>query len=325
MSWNINRNMATRLQSLKSFSSFRKENIVKSSDVNGYAVKHEAFCRQSLKVPPVQSSYIMDRSSRHHATKNLFNYLSWRKWDPQYLSNPYSYAMISHALTYPLTMASNAFHFQREKEKSVIRLCCVGARSEAYLPDDYWREFLHFCTINSFETQPSKWQIDFVGHDLPSHMKSRTISLIDSFTNTQTLASDKIQNHTGVLSSLQMTFTSGLLHNHVRELYKTKSVQEILSLWDGFVLFNPGIGHPNLESSWYPTLKFILNTKKPALITAHSELDSQRDGNILKKHCGELFTHDNNPFSSLMAYEDPFPPETGVQHLVRPNHSVLLI
>jgi hypothetical protein len=328
------RKIGVRHLSWKSFSSSVKEKIVNSSDVNAYAMKHEAFCRQSLMVPPAPSTYKKDDISRQNITNNLVNYLTWRKWDLQYLSNPYCFAMISHALTYPLTLASNALHFQKNmnhhlpvREDSTIRLCCVGARSEAYLPDHFWREFIHFCNLHSDSIQPSKWHIDFIGHDLPPKLSPREITLnTDPCPDLTKSDSDQHQNQECISSSLYMTFTSGLLHNHVHQLYKTKSVQDILSLWDGFVLYNPGIGHSNLESSWDPTLQFIFKTDQNVLITAHSDLDSQRDSQVLQKYIRKPgVSHVHNPFASLMAYEDPFPPEKGVQHFVRPNHSMLLI
>ena len=125
--------------------------------------------------------------------------------------------------------------------------------------------------------------------------------------------------------------------------------------WDGYALFNPGYGHPNLKCQWHQTLRVLLGTGKPMLITAHSEVDASRDAAVL----GEMLSADasssdgdgrsprgaspwgyaDNPYASRMRFVDPFPcaatsPGAGGvggtgdddgQHVVRPNHSVLFL
>jgi hypothetical protein len=51
---------------------------------------------------------------------------------------------------------------------------------------------------------------------------------------------------------------------------QTKKIitKQLINYWDGFILFNPGIGHDNLKKSWMSTLKFMLKTKKFILTTA---------------------------------------------------------
>lgn len=301
--------------------------IINSQDVQNYAAKHEDLARQSLVVPVPNSCYHSQDISREMITKNLHNYVRWRKWDEQYLSNPYTFAMISHVLTFPLTLASYNSDIINNRRGNVIRLCCVGARSEAYLPDHFWREFLYFCNVadrafsSSPSTTPIQWHISFIGHDLPATLKSRNISLDQD--------ASKVDGISMQHSSIQMTFHSGLLHEHIKHLYKKDhpsiTEESIQSLWDAFVLFNPGIGHPNLISSWDPTLRFILQTGKKVLLTSHSDFDSHRDGEILQEHLGKDVEYHSNPFASLLAYDDPFPPKEGVRHVVRPNHSVCWI
>ena len=87
------------------------------------------------------------------------------------------------------------------------------------------------------------------------------------------------------------------------------------------------MGHPNLKKMWEPSIKYILKTNKPLLLTAHSYRDSIRDKSVLVKQLKLLLpsqlvprnnnttTNNNNikldysinPFGSRMAYVDPVP------------------
>jgi len=389
--------------------------------------------------------------------------------------------LLSHLLSFPLTIAANAHHFYESKLPSedttqttvsysssssnndppndddddnevevleeeeeedgciTIRLCCVGARAEATLPLEYWREFLLGCnphhqqqrhgytttvtttatgkgdprppdpncnttddtdsnenddnntttttlgssSASSYDNPPTKhktqkqtkqqtivvkWIIDFIGPDIPSELvdgginsQGRTVSLEDDYpTNGHCDDEDNECNYDSspdepFHQSLTMNYHRSYLHQFIIDEYKLKKQQassatqnittDILKKWDGFILFNPGIGHPNLQESWEATIKFILKTRQPLLLTAHSNIDARRDYAILKsmiqqkgqerhqQSVGEEdgYTNDNqgrkmddvtvmiedilrlpegyrrNPFASRQQFEDPFP------------------
>lgn len=103
------------------------------------------------------------------------------------------------------------------------------------------------------------------------------------------------------------------------------------------MLFNPGIGHPNLQKDWIPTVKFLIETNKPILFTSHSTIDADRDSKVLEKmlmndnvnNSDRIVKYEPNPYASRMKFVDPFPTfpkadDTSV-HLVRPNDQVLLL
>ena len=96
-----------------------------------------------------------------------------------------------------------------------------------------------------------------------------------------------------------------------------------------FALFNPGLGHPHLIKQWGPTLKFLLGTGRPLLLTAHSTIDAERDRSVLKETMvedGVRAEYDLNPYASRMEFVDPFSSESeGPIHVVRPNHSLLML
>ena len=79
---------------------------------------------------------------------------------------------------------------------------------------------------------------------------------------------------------------------------------------------NPGLGHKNLIQNWEPTLSRLLQQRKPVLLTAHSDIDANRDKKLLKDVYQIDVQYHQNPFSSRIQYEDPF----DKSHIVRPNH-----
>jgi len=305
--------------------------------------------------------------------------LEWRGWEEQFIQHNMTNALLSHALTFPLTLAYHANHFLQDnihvhlhdnhilsqtQANSVhgddasasasasdnidIKLCCVGSRAEADLPDEYWREFLiatnHFhCnsrdldrdSIHADNYDPARpikrirWSIDCIGPELSPHSKTRHIHLHDdepSVHSCQHTSGDDARAPLEVHSSLTLRYNKGLLHNHILELYKQSSkgnVDDILNSWDGFILFNPGIGHPHLERSWKPTVDFLLKANKRIVTTAHSEVDSERDWKVWEGvYERPPPRYERNPFASKMSFEDPFPTEGDDVARVSPNYSI---
>ena len=70
------------------------------------------------------------------------------------------------------------------------------------------------------------------------------------------------------MSGLQADYN--LLHAHPQSM-------QLLQWAHVFVLFNPGSGSPSLSARWDPTLRLLLETRKPVLCTAHGPHDLQRD------------------------------------------------
>ena len=149
--------------------------------------------------------------------------------------------------------------------------------------------------------------------------KSRFITLPSNDSNSN-CAGSYIQH-----TSLTLQYHSKYLHTHIMDLLlvqkrKNKSKQvddndnkDENDEYDFYVCFNPGMGHPNLKQMWEPSIKYILKTNKPLLLTAHSYRDSIRDKNVLVKQLKLLFNNNIkldysiNPFGSRMAYVDPVP------------------
>ena len=350
-------------------------------DPRDWACRRPEVARRILSVPsePPRSAVGPAGAAGAPSPRTLEDYLIWRDWDLPSASlqsggesdvakgeESSAVSLLSHPLTYPLTLGANlgafsaiprrredgglgaspdpAGHEREESENNaLLRLCCVGARAEATLPGDFWREALLMASVltaaeGNGETGRLPCRelvLDFVGPDVPGKMPSRTFSLT---------------NPSCGYDRMSMTFQRSYLHALVLDRYKAmgshaQASQRLLNMWDGFVLFNPGLGHPNLKEGWGPTLRYILKSGSPILLTAHSDLDAQRDWSALGGKMDEIGQGDRwrgcssqfrpNPFASKLEYNDPFfsPAEqdrggkecTGEGRVVRPNHSFLVL
>lgn len=339
---------------------------IENCPLRSFAKNHPEVARLVLNPPPFTDVQFasFDLSNTSYEGESLEGYLKWRGWadikpvlDEHGLSNEVGSAvgLISHPLTFPLTLGRHVTHFVQEqaiaeshysmgKDERPHRICCVGARSECTLPDDYWREFLVMSSAGAFRgineatrssrgpPSPVDWVIDFVGPDVPKQLQTKTISLD---------VTEELQPR--IRHSLTMNYHTSFLHKLIlqllKQLHSTTKITKIDRLetlqqyWDAFVLFNPGLGHPNLARDWESTIDFLLRTKKPILLTAHSEKDALRDLQALRDRISEEGStqpainagYQLNPYASLMKFRDPFASDNDPVHIVRPNHSVLLL
>ncbi len=311
--------------------------------IRSFAKQHPEAARQVLSVPSTALTKSYDSNEGNPLLRScgtLEQYLQWRGWDIDGILNLHNLGgddemlqsavgLLSHPLTFPLTLGSIIQSFYRpldNKHSEIhrqLRLCCVGARAECTLPDDYWREFLlaifysHQASRELHRKESFHCTIDFVGDDVPRNLKSRTITLLDN--ETQSTAQPVKDEY-----KLTKNYYSSFLHEVILDS-KWGGMQKLC--WDGYVLFNPGIGHPNLQNQWRSTLQFVLATRKPILFTAHSALDAERDCAVLSSDT-DLYYGDRGPilyvenqYASRLCFVDPFPSsDIRVVHIVRPNH-----
>lgn len=293
----------------------RRSLSIDSKAVQEFAANNRQFAKEAVEVPSLS---LVDSTSQT-VSKDIDEYLVWRGWDKQYIDNQCTNALLSHLLTFPLTFAKYADFFtdihSSEEGVKELRICCVGSRAEANLPDDYWREFLvAFHHFHGNDNQIS-WVVDCIGPEIAPQLKSKQIWADQE-------------------SMLTLNYHKGFLHDHVVHLYKNSKssnpTQEILNTWNGFLLYNPGIGHPNLIKSWRPSLDFIAKTTKKVLITAHSDIDAARDSKVLHEiQSGSDIVNDvpisyeKNAFKCKTLFEDPCASDKDSHtSVVSPNHAV---
>ncbi len=294
-----------------------------------FAQRYPAAATQVLTVPPFSCDDVIPSPHPFLSARDesLTRYLKWRGWNINSILSEHNLSddstseaaigLLSHPLTFPLTLARHWTTLSGNKQ--AVRLCCVGARAECTLPDKYWRELL-IATLTTHDESDNTC-IDFVGPDIPTQLKSKTI----------TLENDSMTSSHRPIRELSMNFHSSYLHEVVLKILKSQpqsstTTEQIKNVWDGFVLFNPGLGHPNLSKQWKHTLKFLIGTGKPILFTAHSTTDAKRDQQVLENllaDCGDdrIVQYAVNPYASRMEFVDPF----AKNHVLSPNHSVFLL
>lgn len=277
--------------------------------------------------------------SAENNIKSLETYLEWRGWKfPNEISDQSqsrtfedprenAKALISHLLSAPLTLASQAKNVGKNCVNNDIKegkfdWCCVGARAEASIPIMYWKEFLMATrvSLSSDKDYSSKTSLeislDFIGPDIPPKLSEQTVIVPESDDENAPFA-----------TSLSLR---GYYRGYFHDIPAVKAANPNTKSWDAYIFFNPGFGHPNLRKSWESTLELLLDRgqtstrRKPCalLLTAHSEHDMHRDAELLRSvYDIEDVEYHENPFASRVAYEDPFEKS----HFVRPNHYVATV
>ena len=307
-------------------------------------------CLQPPPTEPSSDENSLDFWKRlSDGSANWNDFWQWRQWDfsasTDDQSRQLAQALTTRAMTTPLTAFSALMHsLDWNAQNAVLDLdsltfdrknlkwCCLGARSEASLPSEYWKELLilmehydrsrfhrrhsHNVDVhnpgNSQSVQPNvtplHLQIDFCGPDMDARRPDVCIT-----TTT---------NSTSSTLTLRWVF-QGKYHdyhdNHA-------AAEDGSTNYDAFLLFNPGVGHPNLRDDWRPTLDLLLgqgrqhqHQQRPrVLLTAHSEYDASRDAAFLYSgiHSMVPVEYATNPFGANLEYEDPLLDG----HRVRPNH-----
>ena len=222
--------------------------LVDVESVREWSIQNEEIAKTTMKVPSPPSILKYDKLA-FDSNKTFIDYLVCRQWNnfnPNCLDNEEEYedykvqcALLSHALTFPLTVGNHVNKFLlrqlplldcssihacndgRETNIHTIRLCCVGPRAEANLPLEMWREFLIFSNMKGSkkmaplnQTYHINWIIDFIGPDVPKKMKCRSVSLENSNTMNEKLHTKRKLYH----NSLTMNYHCGFLHQYILEI-----------------------------------------------------------------------------------------------------------
>eukprot|EP00551_Chaetoceros_affinis_P004100 CAMPEP_0203683780 /NCGR_PEP_ID=MMETSP0090-20130426/47698_1 /ASSEMBLY_ACC=CAM_ASM_001088 /TAXON_ID=426623 /ORGANISM="Chaetoceros affinis, Strain CCMP159" /LENGTH=179 /DNA_ID=CAMNT_0050552935 /DNA_START=1 /DNA_END=537 /DNA_ORIENTATION=- len=153
--------------------------LVNVENVRKWTSQNEEIAREILRVPTMAATTTTTTTTANSSEGDcctnltLFDYLKWRKWDSvtKYANGDTaenkndeenfktSLALLSHTLTFPLTLANHMHEFIPQPSSSILnpatrtnevieeeegnnsrtlRLCCVGPRAESSLPLDKW-------------------------------------------------------------------------------------------------------------------------------------------------------------------------------------------
>jgi len=269
--------------------------------------KNSRIAQECLEIPRGNKPHTVAMKSTLK-TRDLEQYLEMRRWKfPVEASEDVKFAkaLASHVLSAPLTMAVHLLDqlvcpgYQWQKPRT-LRWACIGARAEASLPVDYWKEIA--ILRKWYNQEPFQLELVFIGPEVP-----RRPSMILPC---------------GGSSTLKLKWVVGTFHG---VSYNAGS-RNIVRLFDAFIMLNPGLGHEYLRESWTPTLELILEGVEsghlgPLLLTAHSKLDAERDSQRLLHFCKVAPIYKENEFASKVTYRDPYEND----HFVRPNHFVTVV
>jgi len=295
-----------------------------------WAQSNPRLAQECLNPPPPVNA---TSPSSTNMEQSFEAYLEWRRWKfPEEITDgsqdsdfedprENAKALVSHLLSTPLTLASQSKYIiqhcangNTNNDSLEFNWCCVGARAEASIPLMYWKEFLMLSRASLVSEDcgsfPSKrnlaMSLDFIGPDIPPKLSEQSVIIPE-----------------GQVDDNNSCSTSLSLRGCHRGYFHESPATEKFNSWHAFILFNPGLGHPNLQKTWEPTLNLILDRGSGVLLlTAHSEHDMDRDATILSNDYGlKDISYHENPFASRIAYEDPFEKN----HFVRSNHYIATV
>lgn len=238
---------------------------------------------------------------------------------------------LSSLLTFPLTLSYSLCKVHQSlygqlggsissrpasNGKNGFRVLIVGARSESSLPLLWWNEYLY-----NFKDILPQTVIKTIGPGLQINK-----SILKQ--NTATYDYNNLQYSLEFSNDLNSNPRS----NDLKPLHDHPDCIKLLRWADVFVLFNPGYGSDPLLSQWDPTIRLLLQTKKPVVCTAHGPADLTRDLTALDRISSEedwqdlgenvdlLFAPHENPFRSMKQTLDQN--EIEECKVVTANHSI---
>ena len=243
--------------------------------LRAWATANKAAAVRAVSPPPTHSAVLP------HHLESLDAYLAARGWDVG--AAPEARALASQALTYPLTIARHAAALGLGETATVA---VVGARGEASLPSSGWAEMLLAAP------DVRRWRLHFVGPEVRPDRRGAG----------------------GVVArrgprSLAITAAKSMVAT-VADLRRPADDDDDVSdgAPDAVVLFNPGYGHHSLKAGWTAALDAVAASRAPALFTAHSAADLDRDLAALDaRGRGHAFLAAPalNPFRSRKVLADP--------------------
>ena len=208
-------------------------------------------------------------------------------------------AVLSAALTFPMTLARHLNELVGEA--TTCKICIVGARAEAALPDHIWNEVTSLTGVKTLD-------VEFAGpSSAPPNMPS-----VRSFVDPSSQCTTRLFiSKQGDLYHRSDVGRALLARAHGRAEAEDGPLP--LDLPDAYVLFNPGLGEPGWERAWEPTMSALFAADRPLLMTALSRQDAARDEQFIADRVATRAAgggapvgraaaeYTNNPYRSLLS------------------------
>ena len=198
-------------------------------------------------------------------------------------------AVLSAALTFPAAIARSWDVLTSGQTDRPWRLHAVGARAEAALPVHIWSELSLLTGAKSIDLEfsgpaaapkgvdVSRAWVGPDGHHL--HLKLTHPDLFHRSELGQALLA-RARADAGIDAGTPPPSSSSPPPPSSSSSSPTLLP---LPLPDAFVLFNPGLGEPGWERAWSPTMRALLASGRPILMTALSRTDAARDAAFLEQ------------------------------------------
>ena len=171
-------------------------------------------------------------------------------------------SLLTNGLTYPLTLSQSWDALGCPK-----RVTVVGARAEATMPAQMWQET---CLLRS-----TPLALEMNGPAAVGPHEATVGRLAISIAEPITGKGEGTGKPRGQLFH-ESTVGRALLGG----------AASAADLPDAFVLFNPGFGEAGWERAWEPTVRALLASKRPVLLTALSTADAARDAAFWARTAG---------------------------------------
>lgn len=195
-----------------------------------------------------------------------------------------AFRVLSSLLTFPLTLAyglnklfsssspASSYTNMMLKDRR-INVLVLGARAESSLPLIWWQEMLLSCDFDDVNLRMIGPELLEKGRPLQD-IPPQNSSLVESGEGEPTIRRRVSISGCGPSSSVCQSSDRTALHLH-------EDLVPLLQWAHVFALFNPGYGSKAMggtgsPSDWDPTLRLLLQTRKPVLCTAYGHQDLRR-------------------------------------------------
>lgn len=151
-----------------------------------------------------------------------------------------------------------------------IRLFVLGARAESSLPREVWTQLTHCFPRATFH-------VVFIG---PESMADRE----SEFPLPERTPANPFGGVVEARISSSMKISTFVEYFHT--MHEAGHFAPYDPYFDVFMLFHPGLGHPNSSAEWASTLPKLLETKCPIICTGYTEWDMERDRKWVVEQAG---------------------------------------
>ena len=221
---------------------------------------------------------------------------------------------LSSCLTFPLTLAYAFNLIFRDSPRHETKVLILGARAESSLPPVWWKDFLYIndrtagtiLKMNGPGLQPTKTNSKIntttervVNKSQPKGDVTLNWKVFDSST---AIDMKELLEDTGKFAVPSITVSHQFTTETTKLFHDRVDAMELLRWADVFVMYNPGIGSLPCGTQWEPTIRLLMQTRKPLVFTAFNGIDLDQDLAALDRISAEEDSQDVGGISHHIHY-----------------------